>query len=561
MVVPPLTLLALDALVRGFAARPSLRGIPPKFANAVATRLPVDLDVTITAPNVDDETYWKRVATELHRWTKAEVTQHGGSWKQLTLERFVAARLESFGVQADLPAEYEDDFCRPPMDATHVRWGTLYPKVPTTRSDGRPHRERTSANTVAAEGPDGAPQLDADMVLAQGPPTGWPHLERLKALAVAAVAGMKKAHAWANVDVAELRAADVGGVSEGAAVTAKDIMTQLAAGTVVPPVGGSGAGAGGGTGGAAGGAAAPAAKPQSSSGGRGGGKGGKGAAAPPPEAPPPPSNPLMKPFPAAAGHILEVEGSHKQRREDVLDSRGTGAQLREYVTPEELDVWRKTAAWPAERRGSLLDIRHAELRHLLDQIAAVQDFVFSLRLDQLPSHLDAELILSRLPNLTSLYMTYGMRHLGMRYDRSLFGMRISDADSLARCLRMTDSLTHLALPCNMIDDGTLVVLTAGLLENHTITHLDLSHNAITSHGVQVLAHMLRAPSQLAALNLSDNKIDDAAGKPLGTALAGNDSLEELILRLNGMGDDGAKALLEGCVGNATLTTLSLSSNR
>ncbi len=152
-----------------------------------------------------------------------------------------------------------------------------------------------------------------------------------------------------------------------------------------------------------------------------------------------------------------------------------------------------------------------------------------LPLLQLPSHCDLELVMSRLPNLTSLSLTYGMRHIGMRYDegrrarggplnlctpssstpcsydRGLFGMRIADAESLARCIKLTDTLTSLSLPSNAIDDNMLLVLMSGLLPNATLSHLDLSHNAITSAGVQLLAKLLRGPSVLASLSLADNR--------------------------------------------------------
>ncbi len=69
--------------------------------------------------------------------------------------------------------------------------------------------------------------------------------------------------------------------------------------------------------------------------------------------------------------------------------------------------------------------------------------MFSLGLQQLLSHIDLELVFKYLPNLSNLELTYGVRKIGMKYERSLFGMKISDAMSLAKCVKATDTLTSL----------------------------------------------------------------------------------------------------------------------
>lgn len=51
-----------------------------------------------------------------------------------------------------------------------------------------------------------------------------------------------------------------------------------------------------------------------------------------------------------------------------------------------------------------------------------------------------------LPNLTKLSATYGVKKIGMKYERILFGMKISDASSLARTvLTSAPNLTTLVL--------------------------------------------------------------------------------------------------------------------
>ena len=53
----------------------------------------------------------------------------------------------------------------------------------------------------------------------------------------------------------------------------------------------------------------------------------------------------------------------------------------------------------------------------------------------------------------------------MNFERSLFGMKISDADSLKQCIKATDVLTTLVLPSNLIDDDLLRQLMGGLINN------------------------------------------------------------------------------------------------
>lgn len=83
-----------------------------------------------------------------------------------------------------------------------------------------------------------------------------------------------------------------------------------------------------------------------------------------------------------------------------------------------------------------------------------------------------------LTNLTNLTLTYGAKHVGMEYERPLFGMKMSDARNFHECLRTTTSLTYLSLPGNLIDDDLISILIKGLMLNKTITQLDLSHNKI-----------------------------------------------------------------------------------
>lgn len=66
----------------------------------------------------------------------------------------------------------------------------------------------------------------------------------------------------------------------------------------------------------------------------------------------------------------------------------------------------------------------------------------------------------------------------MDYERSLFGMKLSDCRCLARSLAHTETLTHLDLSSNCLDDDKMRMLASGLADNITVTHLNLSHNKV-----------------------------------------------------------------------------------
>jgi hypothetical protein len=217
--------------------------------------------------------------------------------------------------------------------------------------------------------------------------------------------------------------------------------------------------------------------------------------------------------------------------------------LREYLSPEQVREFQVTMRWPEQPGMCILCRRAADLDRLAKVVKAAEDYVFNLSLNQLLSHLDLEIVFARLPNLSGLALSYSVRNVGVKYDRSLFGMKISDAMSLAKCVRATESLTVLSLQCCMIDDDLLRMLMTGLIKNQTVTSLDLSHNNITNYGVRLLSKLLGPKSVVVAVNLADNEVHSDGGKYLGRALKKNGSLLELNLRLNRLEDEVRTPLL------------------
>ena len=97
--------------------------------------------------------------------------------------------------------------------------------------------------------------------------------------------------------------------------------------------------------------------------------------------------------------------------------------------------------------------------NLLEELSACRYDWFSLNITQLLSpHIDMLVVFNCLPNLSYLSLTYGAKHVGMEYDRQLFGMKMSDARDFSECLRTTQALVKLALPCNLIDNDLVSIL-------------------------------------------------------------------------------------------------------
>ncbi|MEW5310530.1 MAG: hypothetical protein WDW38_002319 [Sanguina aurantia] len=207
----------------------------------------------------------------------------------------------------------------------------------------------------------------------------------------------------------------------------------------------------------------------------------------------------------------------------------------------------------------MFDMNYSDLNELKRLLTYSRRFVQSLGLRQLPSHLDLQLLFDCMINSPSaLSLTYNLKNVGMDYDRSLFGMKLSDCRSLAKSLEHSETLTYLDLSNNGLDDDKVRMLASGLVENLSVTHLNLSHNKIG--GVRALAKLLDSRSVVSVLELQDNQIHVEGAKSLARAFKGNQCLVSANLRLNRMGDDGCRAILDALKSHSTLERLNISAN-
>lgn len=188
-------------------------------------------------------------------------------------------------------------------------------------------------------------------------------------------------------------------------------------------------------------------------------------------------------------------------------------------------------------------------------------FARRLTVTQLPAHVDLQMLFDTTAScLTALTLKYGMNNVGMDYDRSLFGMKLSDCRSLAKAIERAETLEYLNLSGNLLDDDKVRMVASGMVDNLSVVQLDLSHNKIADRGVRALAKLLDTRSVIAFVDLHDNQIHTEGGRALARALRSNHSVLTLSLRLNRLGDEGGKAICDVLRSNQTLQKLNLAAN-
>ncbi|KAJ3412302.1 T-complex-associated testis-expressed protein 1 [Chytridiales sp. JEL 0842] len=92
--VEKLSDLCVKVIVANFEKSPQLQGVPEKYRAKVLDTISVDIPLTIAAPLIPDEAYWKRRATS--KFKICDPSQHGGSWKRLFFELHIQQLCENF---------------------------------------------------------------------------------------------------------------------------------------------------------------------------------------------------------------------------------------------------------------------------------------------------------------------------------------------------------------------------------------------------------------------------------------------------------------------------------
>ncbi|CAI9580765.1 unnamed protein product [Staurois parvus] len=93
-IVPLLTDLCLQHIVKNFEHKPILDKLLPKHRVKVLDTLSTSLPLQVTANLISYEEYWRRCCAE--HWPICDVSRYGSSWKRLFFERHLENLIERF---------------------------------------------------------------------------------------------------------------------------------------------------------------------------------------------------------------------------------------------------------------------------------------------------------------------------------------------------------------------------------------------------------------------------------------------------------------------------------
>lgn len=213
------------------------------------------------------------------------------------------------------------------------------------------------------------------------------------------------------------------------------------------------------------------------------------------------------------------------------------------------------------RSPEMVDEEVEELHRLC---AVCRDHVYALDLGcQVSRFVLYDVLLSRMPHLETLRLTYGVSNVGMGFEWSMMGFSESDALNVRDALIRYPPLRCLRLPNNRLNSVLLKGVLSGLARNTSITVLDFSSNRIDDEGAEQLALLLcKRDLPLEELYLQDNVIRAGGAAAFGEALLMNTTLRVLDLRLNRIPDGaGCAGLIAALASHPALETLDLSHNR
>ncbi|NXU50960.1 DRC5 protein, partial [Turnix velox] len=174
-------------------------------------------------------------------------------------------------------------------------------------------------------------------------------------------------------------------------------------------------------------------------------------------------------------------------------------------------------------------------------------------------HYDLRVLITALPHLEELHLTYGVKNCRMNFEWNLFSFTDQDCWNLAVAVKMCHNLRVLKLTRSKVDDEKTRLLAHNLLDHPSLVELNLSHNLIGDKGARAIGKLINR-SKLETLDLCNNKIHHSGAQALAHALAENSTLTSLNLRLNDVEDQGGEVIGHALLTNTTLKSIHLGSN-
>lgn len=121
-----------------------------------------------------------------------------------------------------------------------------------------------------------------------------------------------------------------------------------------------------------------------------------------------------------------------------------------------------------------------------------------------------------------------------------------------------NTITHINLGNNALQDHGVQALCAGLGRNTSLQSLVLYHAVMENPGIEALAGVLDTHPALAILVVDGNLFDDRGAATLATALCRNKTLSRLSVRFSQLSDTGLAYLAGALTTNTSLQSLKLS---
>ncbi|KAJ3607004.1 hypothetical protein NHX12_026519 [Muraenolepis orangiensis] len=135
--VPPLTKLCLQNIVKNFEEKQTLVELLPAHRDDVLGRLSTSLPLHVTANLIDDPGYWRRCCVQ--RWDLCDVSQYGHSWKHMFFERHLENLVELFVPDTTPPQTILELV---PLCRDHVRRLDIAQLLPPIKEPWMPGRGR-----------------------------------------------------------------------------------------------------------------------------------------------------------------------------------------------------------------------------------------------------------------------------------------------------------------------------------------------------------------------------------------------------------------------------------
>ncbi|XP_067614767.1 dynein regulatory complex subunit 5-like [Eurosta solidaginis] len=159
-------------------------------------------------------------------------------------------------------------------------------------------------------------------------------------------------------------------------------------------------------------------------------------------------------------------------------------------------------------------------------------------------HIPLDFILSNLPELQMLRMTYATKTVGSNFCLGSNAMSKKDITTLSRGLSECHELVTFCLHSTKLESYQLPLLACALdIGCHKLTSLSIIHCTMRDAGIKEFVSVCNKESfgTLVVLDLTDNRITSEGAYILSRTIRGH-SLRKLILRMNPIESDGAAAI-------------------